>query len=102
MEYAVDFGIPEGQYILAARDGKVIRIQENKTDCGGNDKVNEGNYVVIQHDSFESSLYLHLQKVCVSNGQEVKQGQVIGLSGKTAYYRKKVKGLLYLKNCMIN
>ena len=42
-----------------------------------------GNYVVIYHGSGIQTLYAHLSKINVKVGQEVKQGDVIGISGTT-------------------
>lgn len=44
-----------------------------------------GNYVVIYHGSGMQSLYAHLSKIYVKVNQEVKQGDVIGLTGNTGY-----------------
>ncbi len=44
-----------------------------------------GNYVVIYHGSGIQSLYAHLSKIYVKVNQEVKQGDVIGLTGNTGY-----------------
>jgi murein DD-endopeptidase MepM/ murein hydrolase activator NlpD len=48
-----------------------------------------GNYVEIQHSKNLKTVYGHLQKVFVYKGQKLRQGQIIGLVGKTgnASYR---------------
>jgi murein DD-endopeptidase MepM/ murein hydrolase activator NlpD len=43
----------------------------------------EGNFVVIDHGQGLLSLYLHLSKISVKEGDEVRKGQEIGVSGGT-------------------
>ena len=43
----------------------------------------EGNCVVIDHGQGLLTLYLHLSKFSVQEGEDVKKGQEIGLSGGT-------------------
>ena len=43
----------------------------------------EGNFVVIDHGQGLMSLYLHLSEIDVKEGEEVKSGQKLGLSGGT-------------------
>lgn len=42
-----------------------------------------GNYVTINHQDGFSSIYMHLDSVCISSGQIVSAGQTIGAMGKT-------------------
>lgn len=85
---ALDFKMKKGTTICAARGGVVIRLKEDGKRGGGNIKYRpDGNYIVIQHDDNTRTGYWHLQhnSVFVEVGDTVKQGQVIGLSGKTGY-----------------
>ena len=43
----------------------------------------EGNFVVLDHGQGFLTLYLHLSEFKVKEGDQVKRGQVIGLSGGT-------------------
>jgi murein DD-endopeptidase MepM/ murein hydrolase activator NlpD len=43
----------------------------------------EGNFVVIDHGQGLLTLYLHLSEFRVKEGEQVKRGQIIGLSGGT-------------------
>jgi murein DD-endopeptidase MepM/ murein hydrolase activator NlpD len=43
----------------------------------------EGNFVVLDHGQGLLTLYLHLSEFKVNEGERVKRGQVIGLSGGT-------------------
>jgi murein DD-endopeptidase MepM/ murein hydrolase activator NlpD len=53
------------------------------TYAGGEACCSYGLYVIIQHRDGFSSLYSHLSKVEVSQGQLVRQSQEIGLTGNT-------------------
>ena len=44
-----------------------------------------GNYIIINHGGGYTTLYAHLSRRNVSKGAQVKQGDVIGLSGNTGY-----------------
>lgn len=85
---ALDFKMKRGTPILAARDGVVIRVKEDGSKGGWSKKYSsQGNNIVIQHADNSRSGYWHLKKdgALVNVGDTVKQGQVIGLSGKTGY-----------------
>jgi murein DD-endopeptidase MepM/ murein hydrolase activator NlpD len=71
----VDFGAPIGSQVRAAADGKV----EIAGPVSG-----FGNHVRIQHAGFETS-YSHLSEIpeSIRPGVEVKQGDIIALSGNT-------------------
>lgn len=72
----VDYAAPIGTPIRAAGDGKVV-FRGTK---GG-----YGKTLILQHGSRYSTLYAHMSKYArsTSNGQRVKQGQIIGYIGKT-------------------
>lgn len=87
-KYAVDFGMPEGTKVCAARDGVVVDLMES-SEVGGPDKKykDEANFVSIAHDDGTIGEYLHLKRdgVLVEIGDKVKAGQPIALSGNTGY-----------------
>ena len=62
-DYAIDWTMPEGSMVLAARGGTVIGIKQDSNQ-GGDDKKFDlaGNQVVIKHDDGTCAEYLHLQK----------------------------------------
>ena len=85
---ALDFKMKRGTNIVAVRDGIVIRVKEDGSKGGWSKKYrSQGNNIIIQHSDMSRSGYWHLQKdgALVNVGDTVKQGQVIGLSGKTGY-----------------
>jgi murein DD-endopeptidase MepM/ murein hydrolase activator NlpD len=85
---ALDFKMKRGTNICAARSGIVIRVKEDGNKGGWNKKYRPfGNVIVIQHQDTSRAGYWHLQfnGALVIVGDTVKQGQIIGLSGKTGY-----------------
>jgi murein DD-endopeptidase MepM/ murein hydrolase activator NlpD len=70
----IDIGVPAGTPIRAADSGRVVIAGW----VGG-----YGNYTCIQHTASLSTCYGHQSVIKVSVGQNVSQGQVIGLSGCT-------------------
>lgn len=79
---AIDFANPGGSCgkpVFAAAGGKVLKIKYGYNKGAG-------NYVRILHPNGLITHYGHLQKILVVPGQEVSQGDIIGLighSGKT-------------------
>ncbi len=88
LRYAVDWAMPEGSDVLAARGGVVVRLRES-SDRGGTDLGDRGreNYIWIRHDDGTLAQYQHLQKngVLVDRGERVEAGQLIARSGNTGY-----------------
>jgi murein DD-endopeptidase MepM/ murein hydrolase activator NlpD len=64
--------------IAAAKKGIV-------TFAGGNACCSYGLYVVVDHGDGTQTLYAHLSAIGVAQGQQVAQGQLIGLGGRTGY-----------------
>jgi hypothetical protein len=88
-KFAIDFGVPQGTPVYAARAGVVMQV-ESDFDKAGLDLEKYGgraNYVRILHDDGTMGLYAHLRPegVLVRAGQRVKTGQQIGLSGNTGF-----------------
>jgi len=65
-----------GTEVHAAAAGRVVRAG----DCGG-----YGNCIVIDHGDSVATLYGHLSQVDVSVGDQVANGDVIGLAGSTGW-----------------
>ena len=70
----LDFRVPSGTPVAAVNDGTVILARP---------LFFEGNCIVIDHGQGLLTLYLHLSKFLVKEGEAVKKGQEIGLSGGT-------------------
>lgn len=87
-EHAVDFVVPEGTAVHAARGGDVIDVKEDSDEGGADESyVDKANYIRILHSDGTRGHYLHLKKSGskVKVGQVVKEGEVIGYSGNTGY-----------------
>jgi murein DD-endopeptidase MepM/ murein hydrolase activator NlpD len=87
-QYAVDFAMPEGTVVCAARDGLVVDVRADSKDGGLTEEhSDEANYVFILHDDGTIGEYLHLQYdgVLVKLGQRVTAGMPIARSGNTGY-----------------
>ena len=86
--YAIDWSMPEGTTLYAARAGKVIMVKEDSNE-GGSEKsfIDKANYVTIGHLDGSKADYLHLQQngALVKVGDIVKIGDPIGLSGNTGW-----------------
>lgn len=94
---AIDFLCKEGKNVNASLEGKVVAVSNNviknwnKEEEPAEDYMKkeeqDGNYVVIEHKNNEFSIYSHLKKdsILVNEGELVKTGQKIGLSGNTGW-----------------
>ena len=74
MHNGLDIKAPKGTPIQAAKSGTVVRSENS----GG-----WGNVIVIAHGDGTSTLYAHCDKLLVSKGATVMQGQVIARVGST-------------------
>ncbi|WP_185289774.1 M23 family metallopeptidase [Chryseobacterium lactis] len=87
-ENSLDFVMPEGTEITAAREGKVIEaVQNNDKGCPTINCANLANYISILHADGTIAQYFHLKQngVKIKVGDEVKKGDLIGLSGNTGW-----------------
>ena len=73
-----DIACAEGTPILAAADG-VVTVANGLDSWGGS----YGYYIKINHGGGLETLYAHCSSICVTTGQQVQAGQVIGYVGHT-------------------
>ena len=83
---AIDLRAAVDTPVYAAEDGTVDWVQAwDGRSIGGNQSY--GNLVRIRHADYNGeklqTLYAHLQRVTVKNGQAVREGEVIGYSGNS-------------------
>jgi len=71
----VDIAAPSGAPIIAASDGVVSLTHE--------DMFFTGKTIQIDHGLGVGTIYIHLSKVLVKEGQRVRKGELIGRVGKT-------------------
>ena len=72
----IDLRASTGTKIYAANAGTVIKATYSSA---------YGYYVVVNHGGGTSTLYAHMSKMAVKNGQKVSQGTVLGYVGSTGY-----------------
>jgi murein DD-endopeptidase MepM/ murein hydrolase activator NlpD len=70
----LDFRVPTGTPVAAMNSGTVLLARF---------LYFEGNCVVIDHGQGLLTLYFHLSEFKVKEGDQVKRGQIVGLSGGT-------------------
>jgi len=64
-----------GQKVVATKDGKIMSVKLLD--------YSYGHHVWINHGKNVATLYAHMSRIVVKEGQYVKQGQVIGYVGST-------------------
>ena len=69
-----DYGVPSGTPVKAINDGMITGTVETFRGSGG-------RMIFQSLPGGHNADYLHLSRIDVQTGQEVKSGQVIGLSG---------------------
>ena len=85
---AVDFSMPEGSLVCAARAGIVAEIkQDSNTGCPTASCKDLGNYIIIFHEDGTYATYVHFKQngSLVQPGQQVAAGAPIGYSGNTGW-----------------
>ena len=87
--YAVDFAMPIGTHVLAARGGTVIEVASDFYEAGVDAAVDgpRANVVRVLHDDGTMSLYGHLNwnSIRVVPGQHVQRGEYLADSGNTGF-----------------
>ena len=73
-----DIACAGGTPILAAADG-IVAVANGLDSWGGS----YGYYIQIDHGGGLETLYAHCSSICVTTGQQVQAGQVIGYVGHT-------------------
>jgi septal ring factor EnvC (AmiA/AmiB activator) len=72
--HGIDIGVPEGTRIAAVAPGQVLYTGWFR---------GYGNLIILDHGGEYYTLYAHAAEIRVTEGDEVKQGQVIGAVGDT-------------------
>lgn len=71
----IDFTCPKGTSIHATANGTISKVMHSKTGYG--------RHVIINHGFGYETLYAHMDKIEVKEGQKVKRGQHIGTVGNS-------------------
>lgn len=86
--YAIDFPVPVGTPVYAAREGIVVGSEGSNNIGGASAEYRQyANYVIIEHSDGTMGNYYHLKQGgnAVAIGQKVAKGDLIGYSGNTGY-----------------
>jgi murein DD-endopeptidase MepM/ murein hydrolase activator NlpD len=86
--YALDFAVPEGTPVLAARAGVVMQVEEGFRAHGTDPRFGDrANYVRVLHDDGSMAVYAHLAPASMLRrpGDHVVVGQLVGKSGNTGF-----------------
>ncbi len=73
--YGLDFAAKEGTEIKAMLAGTATMVESDLFYTGGT--------IIFDHGHGISTLYMHMKKIFIKNGQKVKQGDIIGTVGST-------------------
>lgn len=71
----IDLAAPRGTPILAAQSGTVI--------YAGREFSGYGRMVLVESGHGWATLYAHMDKILISEGQKVSQGQLLGAMGRS-------------------
>jgi len=71
----IDLAAPRGTHILASHDGMVI--------YAGRDFRGFGKMILLESGYGWATIYAHLDKITAREGQLLKQGDLVGLMGRT-------------------
>ena len=84
---ALDFRAAVGTPVYAAEAGTVTTAYRWNGKRTQGDINSYGNMIKLRHTTYKygtlETLYAHLSKLCVAQGQQVREGQLIGYSGNT-------------------
>ena len=74
----IDYGIPTGTKVIGSK-GVAERVQDQGA------RVGYGKHIRIRHPDNTLTVYGHLSEWYVKTGDQIEDGQIIGLSGNTGY-----------------
>ena len=86
--FALDFAMPVGEKICAAREGLVVKVKSDSREGGPAPKYQgKDNHIVVLHDDGTLAYYVHLEYegALVREGDQVSKGELLGFSGNTGY-----------------
>jgi murein DD-endopeptidase MepM/ murein hydrolase activator NlpD len=79
----IDFSVPAESNVRASRSGKVLFAGYSSAYTSRADKKDKNHLVIIRHDDGTSTRYVHLERMRVKPGMQVKQGDVIATSSES-------------------
>ena len=87
-KYAIDFTMPVGTAVHAARDGVVLQVKQNESiGCAAARCLESANFIRILHDDGSIAEYTHLKVngAVVQKWDRIRMDQHIGYSGNTGW-----------------
>lgn len=88
LEFSLDFALPEGTPVYAAREGVVVAVESrNRVGRADPSLMPLANFITVLHPDGTFGHYAHLRYAgcAVKVGQYVERGQLIGYSGNTGF-----------------
>ncbi len=85
---AIDFNMPVGTNVLAAREGIVVGVVDsNNKSCTRKECIRYNNYIRVFHPDGTFGVYVHIQHqgALVKEGDIITKGQSIAYSGNVGY-----------------
>lgn len=86
--FTLDFGMPAGTPVHAAREGVVVLVEDSHDfGCASQDCAPLANFVVVLHSDGTTGEYFHLERDSaeVRVGERVARGQRLARSGDTGF-----------------
>lgn len=86
--FTVDFGMPVGTLVYAAREGVVALVEDSHAaGCARQECGRFANFVVVLHSDGTTGEYFHLElgSAQVRVGERVARGQALARSGNTGF-----------------
>lgn len=86
--FTVDFGMPMGTVVHAAREGVVALVEDtHDLGCAREECGDQANFVVLLHSDGTTGEYFHLERgsALVRAGERVERGQALARSGNTGF-----------------
>ena len=86
--YTLDFGMPVGTPVHAARDGVVVLVEDSHdTGCAREECGRYANFVIVLHSDGTTGEYFHLARgsVQVRVGDRLERGRWLARSGNTGF-----------------
>jgi murein DD-endopeptidase MepM/ murein hydrolase activator NlpD len=86
--FTLDFGMPVGTPVHAAREGIVVLVEDSHdVGCASEECARFANFVVVLHPDGTTGEYFHLERgsALVRVGQRVERGQQLARSGDTGF-----------------
>jgi len=86
--HSIDWDMPEGTMVCAARGGTVVAARGDSSTTGPEQRyANCANFVIVRHDDGTYGEYDHFRRdgLKVVVGQAVKTGDALGESGNTGF-----------------